>query len=252
MDAPARLARRHHIDARITTLLQKRTEIANEKFAQRVTSAFEGVGNQSLAALPALMDPQGWWRYAIDATQRSILFWETLWTRGNNYNENTAQGFKPVLNFDYDIVLDGRTFDRPVNYALLSIKPPAGVRVDPLRRPYIIIDPRAGHGPGIGGFKDDSQVGVALRAGHPVYFVAFYPEPEPGQTIADVASAEAQFLRKVHELHPQADGNVIGKVIASDRQDARMPETATLEYGEVRGAAPNVDQRDAKFFLISS
>jgi hypothetical protein len=31
------------------------------------------------------------------------------------------------------------------------------------KRPYIIIDPRAGHGPGIGGFKADSQVGVALR-----------------------------------------------------------------------------------------
>jgi Protein of unknown function (DUF3141) len=45
------------------------------------------------------------------------------------------------------------------------------VAVDPTRRPYVIIDPRAGHGPGIGGFKDDSQVGVALAAGHPVYFV---------------------------------------------------------------------------------
>jgi len=41
----------------------------------------------------------------------------------------------------------------------------------------VIIDPRAGHGPDIGGFKDDSQVGVALRAGHPVYFVIFFREP---------------------------------------------------------------------------
>ena len=35
----------------------------------------------------------------------------------------------------------------------------------------MIIDPRAGHGAGIGGFKPDSQVGVALHDGHPVYFV---------------------------------------------------------------------------------
>ena len=56
-----------------------------------------------------------------------------------------------------------------------SITPPDGVETDPERRPFVIIDPRAGHGPGIGGFKQDSQVGVALKAGHPVYFVIFFP-----------------------------------------------------------------------------
>ncbi len=79
---------------------------------------------------------------------------------------------------------------RPVNYALVRIVPPEGVVVDPKRRPYVIIDPRAGHGPGIGGFKDDSQVGVALREGHPVYFVIFFRDPEPGQTLLDVCDAE--------------------------------------------------------------
>ena len=92
----------------------------------------------------------------------------------------------------------------PVNYALVRIVPPEGVTVDPKRRPYVIIDPRAGHGPGIGGFKDDSQVGVALRAGHPVYFVIFFRDPEPGQTLLDVCEAEKQFVHKVRELHPQS------------------------------------------------
>ena len=68
----------------------------------------------------------------------------------------------------------------------------------------MIIDPRAGHGPGIGGFKDDSQVGVALREGHPVYFVIFFREPEPGQTLLDVCAAEQRFVRKVRELHPDS------------------------------------------------
>ena len=72
----------------------------------------------------------------------------------------------------------------------MRIVPPEGVTVDPKRRPYVIIDPRAGHGPGIGGFKDDSQVGVALREGHPVYFVIFFRDPEPGQTLIDVCEAE--------------------------------------------------------------
>jgi pimeloyl-ACP methyl ester carboxylesterase len=78
------------------------------------------------------------------------------------------------------------------------------VTVDATRRPYVIIDPRGGHGPGIGGFKDDSQVGVALREGHPVYFVIFFPNPEPGQTLLDVCNAEREFVHRVRELHPDA------------------------------------------------
>ena len=80
--------------------------------------------------------------------------------------------------------MDGRSLKRPVNYALLRIVPPKGVTVDPDRRPYVIIDPRGGHGPGIGGFKDDSQVGVALREGHPVYFVVFFQNPGAGSNAA--------------------------------------------------------------------
>ncbi len=109
-----------------------------------------------------------------------------------------------MLHFDYETVVDGRKLARPVNYALVRIVPPEGVTVDPKRRPYVIIDPRAGHGPGIGGFKDDSQVGVALREGHPVYFVIFFRDPEPGQTLLDVCEAEKQFVHKVRELHPDS------------------------------------------------
>ena len=74
------------------------------------------------------------------------------------------------------------------------------------RRPFVVVDPRAGHGPGIGGFKADSEIGVALEAGHPCYFVGFLPEPMPGQTLGDIARAEAIFLEKVIALHPAADG----------------------------------------------
>jgi pimeloyl-ACP methyl ester carboxylesterase len=107
------------------------------------------------------------------------------------------------------MLVDGRKLERPVNYALLRIVPPEGVKVDARRRPYVIIDPRAGHGPGIGGFKDDSQVGVALREGHPVYFVIFFRDPEPGQTLLDVCAAEQQFVKKVRELHPASPKPVI-------------------------------------------
>src|SRR4029078_2732244 len=116
----------------------------------------------------------------------------------------SREGLPPVLHFAYETVMDGRTLPRPVNYAPLRTVPPDGITVDSRLRPYIIIDPRAGHGPGIGGFKDDSQVGVALRAGHPVYFVIFFRDPEPGQTMLDVCTAEQQFVRKMRELNPDS------------------------------------------------
>ena len=59
-----------------------------------------------------------------------------------------------------------------------------------------MIDPRAGHGPGIGGFKIDSEIGIALKKGHPCYFVTFVPQPAPGQTIESVAAAEVAFLAR--------------------------------------------------------
>jgi pimeloyl-ACP methyl ester carboxylesterase len=73
----------------------------------------------------------------------------------------------------------------------------------------VVVDPRAGHGPGIGGMRQDSEIGVALAAGHPCYFVGFLPEPVPGQTIEDVCRAEAAFVEEVAGLHPDAEGKPV-------------------------------------------
>ena len=150
--------------------------------------------------------------YLVDAAQRSLLFWDVMRQRGNQYRAHEAEAVPHVLDYDAELVCDGRTLARPVNYLLARVVPPAGVEIDPTRRPFIIIDPRAGHGPGIGGFKADSEVGVIFKAGHPCYFVGFLPEPVPGQTIEDIAVAEAAFMEKVIGLHPKADGKpcVIG------------------------------------------
>jgi pimeloyl-ACP methyl ester carboxylesterase len=150
--------------------------------------------------------------YMIDAAQRTVLFWDVMRQRGNQYREHMAEAVPNVLNYEAELIIDGRTLDRPVNYGLVRIVPPRGVTIDPRRRPFVIVDPRAGHGPGIGGFKADSEVGVIFKAGHPCYFVGFLPQPMPGQTIEDIARAEAIFLEKVIALHPDADGKpcVIG------------------------------------------
>src|SRR5215469_3771921 len=135
--------------------------------------------------------------YLVDSGQRSILFLDVIRRRGEQYREHMAETVPHVLNYSVELIADGRNLRRPVNYGLVRVTPPAGTEIDSKRRPFVVIDPRAGHGPGIGGFKADSEIGFALRAGHPCYFIGFLPDPIPGQTIEDIARAEATFLEQV-------------------------------------------------------
>ena len=170
--------------------------------------------------------------YWTDAGQRSVLFMDILRKRGNIYLEHQQKGQPPVLTFDYKIIVDGRSMKRPVNHDLIRIIPEKGFTFDQKKRPIVIIDPRAGHGPGIGGSKRDSEIGMALKEGHPVYFLVFYPEPCPGQTLADVEQAEISFIKEVKKRHPNAeDPAVIGNcqagwavaLLSADRPDVTGP-----------------------------
>ena len=114
--------------------------------------------------------------YWTDAAQRTVLFTDILRKRGNTYLGHLLRDQPPVLVFDYETILDGREFERPVNYALVRIidrrregravpegagedrRHPSSIAVEApkaTRRPIVIFDPRAGHGPGIGGSKKD-------------------------------------------------------------------------------------------------
>src|SRR3954454_10777419 len=171
--------------------------------------------------------------YMVDAGQRSMLFLDVMRRRGDQYREHVAQAAPHVLQYAAELIIDGRQLQEPVNYVLVRIIPPKGVQIDSTRRPFIVIDPRAGHGPGIGGVKAGSEVGVAMEAGHPRYFIGFLPEPMPGQTIERVARAEALFIEHVISRHPDADGKpcVIGNcqagwavmILASVRPDLFGP-----------------------------
>jgi pimeloyl-ACP methyl ester carboxylesterase len=154
----------------------------------------------------AMLGPFGFVQeYWLDAMQRTVLCLDALRLRGDTHLDRAEKLAPHVLSFDREVLVDGRTLPRPVNYALVRIVATAGVKTDPYKRPFIVFDPRAGHGPGIGGMKQDSEIGVALAAGHPCYFVGFMTDPVPGQTIEDVCRAEAHFLERVIALHPQAE-----------------------------------------------
>lgn len=212
--------------------------------------------------------------YGLDTTQRTVLLMDVIRKRGNNYLKHLRNGQPPVLAFDYEMVLDGRTLDRPANFALVRIldrrrtgmsdrrRTPRGTdrrhkarigedAADAVRRPIVIIDPRAGHGPGIGGSKRDSQIGMALDAGHPVYFMIFFTDPMPEQTLADVRNAQIRFLEEVQRRHsdapkPAVIGNCRGgwaaALIGAERPDLVGPMVfngSPLSYwGGVAGINP--------------
>lgn len=144
--------------------------------------------------------------YQTDLWQRNLRYLDTLRQRADNMLEHEQAGMPPLLDFDYEMILDGRQLERPANYALLRI-----TRVgedcledclDETKPPVMIVDPRAGHGPGIGGFKQDSEVGMALHEGHPVYFAIFFPDPMPGQTLEDVHHVLRRFVETLTERYP--------------------------------------------------
>ena len=144
--------------------------------------------------------------YQRDVFERTILFWDALRQRADNMIAHERAGKPPLLDFDYETLLDARRFAEPANYALLRITRVGDDCfedcVDAAKPPVVIVDPRAGHGPGIGGFKRDSEVGMAMHEGYPVYFVTFFPEPCPEQTLADVLHALRRFVEEVAKRHP--------------------------------------------------
>lgn len=195
--APARVAR---IEEPETS--PSRTSAAASSAAQQR----ELSGGRSLADLWGPSAGLLFAEYLRDISERTILFWDALRQRADNMLEHERAGLPPLLDFKFEMILDARRFERAANYALLRIIEVGDDCwedcVDLAKPPVVIVDPRAGHGPGIGGFKRDSEVGMAMHEGNPVYFVIFFPEPEHGQTLADVLHALRRFVVEVSQRHP--------------------------------------------------
>jgi hypothetical protein len=81
------------------------------------------------------------WSYAIDAFQRSVLLLDVLHQRSVEREKQVAKLAPHVLKFGCELIVDGRTLPRPVNYVLVRIRPPAGVEINESKRPFVIVDP---------------------------------------------------------------------------------------------------------------
>jgi pimeloyl-ACP methyl ester carboxylesterase len=177
--------------------------------AQRLWQANLEAWSQVVKAMWSPAIGRHWAAYLTDAGQRAVLYADAIRQRGNCFVEHEEGPTRTVLAWDHEVVIDGAKLARLVNYSLVRIVASEGVTVRENGRPYIIIDPRAGHGFGIGGFKHASEVGAAIHQGHPVYFATFTRLPQPGQTLADVCAAEAEFVREVRRRHPASPKPII-------------------------------------------
>lgn len=146
-------------------------------------------------------DIQEYWR---DFFERSILFMDVMRLRGNDMVTMTTVTSANVLMSPIEKIMEGASFATPINYWLARVIPPPELPTDNTKRPYVVQDPRAGRGPGIAGFKKDSEIGAALEHGHPVYFIGFDAEPIGEQSYQDVIRGQVKFYQEVARLHPNS------------------------------------------------
>jgi len=159
--------------------------------------------------------------YAVDAAQRSILFWDTMRQRGINYRVHKRKGQPPLLHFDYETVLDARKFPRPVNYALLKIVPPEGVVV-PLRRVVHRVHARFMHEGGVV-VEPSVTAWITTRRGEDDWSAQLEPLAELAVTVAarlDAGDVTGPLVRELRstllELRRGEDGADAFELLAAE------------------------------------
>ena len=98
-DQSKQLVHAHEVSTKVARLYEARTRIARERFIEQIKEAWER--NQKALEAGAARPWewwQGWGEYAVDFAQRSVLFWDTLRQRGNNYVAHERAG-KPPASF---------------------------------------------------------------------------------------------------------------------------------------------------------
>ena len=197
------LSQSHEILGKVAQVLQTRTRIALERYRERLQRAFAQQTDTWKA------DPQWPWMtgaaYMVDFAQRSLLFWDTLRQRGNNFIEHERQGLPPVLRFEHEMVMDGRTLERRSTTRCCASCLPRASTVDPRRRPV------RGHRSARRTRPRHRRVQGRLagrrgpsRGSSSVLRHVFPRIPSRGRRCSMCVTPSAQFVHRVRELHPDA------------------------------------------------
>ncbi len=102
-DPTKHIARTAEINSKVAQVLQTRLRLAQEHFVERCRKA---ISEHTPDFTAWLLSPWAAWisgcNYALDWTQRMILFWDAMRQRGNVFMEHERAGLPPVLQFKYD------------------------------------------------------------------------------------------------------------------------------------------------------
>src|SRR5215475_1517469 len=105
-DLNTTIDRATQISRGVASTLDRRIRAATERYASRLQKA----AGRALAPPSAPKMPldlwQDAWAYGIDSLQRSVLFWDTLRKRGNNYLAHEAAGKPPLLHYEWETLAD--------------------------------------------------------------------------------------------------------------------------------------------------
>ena len=145
------------------------------------------------------------------------------------------------LNYEAELVVDGRKLDRPVNYGLVRIVPPAGVEVDPT--PTALCDHRSARRPRSGDRRLQSRQRDRRRAqgrAIPVISSVFCPIRCLARRSRTSPAPKQCSSRKVIALHPRGRRQTV-----RDRQlpgrlggdDARGPASRSVRADHHRRLA---------------
>ena len=125
-DLRTRLTELAHAQSKVAEVYQERCTKAVQRYIEAVEGrerAMAGEPIRSASPLDFWRDASAYW---LDFTQRSILFWDTLRQRGNNWIEHEKAGKPPLLAFDWEMIADARTFERPVELCSRADQPAGG------------------------------------------------------------------------------------------------------------------------------
>lgn len=116
MKSEQRLARSGEVSEKVGRLLSHRIGVARERYGERLAGVFDDLthawtGSQPATPWVGLDAWKTWADYTVDFGQRSILFWDTLRRRGNDYLERAA--FFEVYGKLFALDLAGRPAGEP-------------------------------------------------------------------------------------------------------------------------------------------
>ena len=206
MDAASKLAQSQRTGVKVARVYQKRVQTAQEQFQKRVSQIAQESGTLSPAQALVPLDPSSGYRYAVDCDAAlDPVLGHAAPARQQLRRAHATQGLQPVLHFDYEIVLDGRKLRAPGQLRAAAHHAArgrdgrcrsGGPTSSSIRAPATA--------PASAASRTIRRSAWRCAPGHPVYFVIFFRDPEPGQTLLDVCEAEQQFVQQGARAAPDS------------------------------------------------